>query len=329
MTITAIIAEFGAYYLASGQNAQRLVQLLFRPAVTEQLFSPRVTDDTIYQASQTRLGRILQPFHKNWTPLGALEALPIVIKQFKMKADLEETPDELESTWLGFLAGDGLDRKTWPFVRWFIEVHALPQIQEDYELNEIYLGVRAEPNGTTPGAAGTSMDGIRHIINGFVTAGKTTPMVLGAIPTDPKAFCEYVEAMAHTTLKRYRNVPMFMSMNEDLALRYAIGRDAKYNLATKPVETNTPDAVNLLESSVAIQHSRQRVVGLPSMGDSAKIWMTPAANAIRLAKKAQNAGQFQVESVDRKVKLYTDFYKGVGFLMPQAIFSNDQDLADD
>ncbi|QNE39489.1 hypothetical protein F1C16_07955 [Hymenobacter sp. NBH84] len=71
-----------------------------------------MTDDTIYQASQTRLGGILQPLHKNWTPLGALEALPIVIKNFRLKADLEETPDDLEATWLGFLAGDGLDRKT-------------------------------------------------------------------------------------------------------------------------------------------------------------------------------------------------------------------------
>ncbi|OUJ68657.1 hypothetical protein [Hymenobacter crusticola] len=328
MTIAAIIAEFGAYYLNNGQNAARLVQLLFRPAVTEQLFSPRVTDDTLYQASQTRLGRILQPFHKNWTPLGALEALPIVIKNFRMKADLEETPDDLEATWLGFLAGDSLDRKAWPFVRWFIEVHALPQIQEDYELNEIYLGVRAEPNGTVPGAAGTAMDGIKVQVNGFITSGKTVPMVLGAIPSDPKAFCDYVEAMAHTTLKRYRNVPMYMNMNEDLALRYAIGRDAKYNLTTAYVQgAPTPDGNNPLATAVPIQHARQRVIGLPSMGDSTKIWMSPADNMIRLEKKTQNAGQFQIENVDRKVKLYTDFRKGVGFLMPGAIFTNDQDLA--
>ncbi|MBO3270763.1 hypothetical protein [Hymenobacter defluvii] len=327
MTIANIITEFGAYYLNNGQNATRLVQLLFRPAVTSLLFTPRVTDDTIYQASQTRLGRILQPFHKNWTPLGALEALPIVIKNFRLKADLEETPDDLEATWLGFLAGDGLDRKTWPFVRWFIEVHALPQIQEDYELNEIYLGVRAEPNGTTPGAAGTAVDGIRKQINDFAGSGRTEPMILGAIPTDPKAFCEYVESMAHQTVKRYRNVPMFLNMNEDLALRYAIGRDAKYNLTTTYTQgAPTPDAANLLTTAVPIQHARQRVIGLPSMGDSTKIWMSPADNMIRLEKKTQNAGQFQIESVDRKLKLFTDFRKGTGFLMPEAIFTNDQDI---
>ena len=140
MTIADIIAEFGAYYINQGQNATRLVQLLYRPAVTDQLFRSIVTDDTVYRASQTRLGRILQPFQKGWTPVGTMSATPIEIPQFKMKADLQETPDDLEATWLGFLADDSLDRKTWPFVRWFIEVHCLPQIQEDYELYEVYGG---------------------------------------------------------------------------------------------------------------------------------------------------------------------------------------------
>ncbi|QNE39488.1 hypothetical protein F1C16_07950 [Hymenobacter sp. NBH84] len=72
-----------------------------------------------------------------------------------------------------------------------------------------------EPNGQAPGAAGTAVDGIRKQINDFAGAGRTEPMILGTIPTDPKAFCDYVESMAHQTVKRYRNVPMFMNMNED------------------------------------------------------------------------------------------------------------------
>ena len=77
MTIADIIAEFGAYYINQGQNASRLVQLLYRKSVTDSLFRSIVTDDTVYRASQTRLGRILQPFQKGWTPLGAMSATPI------------------------------------------------------------------------------------------------------------------------------------------------------------------------------------------------------------------------------------------------------------
>lgn len=327
MTIAGIIAEFGAYYLNNNQNATRLVQLLFRRGVTEQLFSSIVTDDTIYRAAQTVLGTILQPFQKDWTPKGNLEVTPITIQQFKMKADVEETPDDLEASWLGFLADASLKRAEWPFVRWFIEVHLIPQIEEDYELNEIYLGVFVAPTKGTAGPAGTAMNGIRKVLNDHTGAGRITPLVLGAIPTDPLACCEYIEEFCHKTQKRYRNVPMNLAVNEDVALRYAIGRADKYKLHVNAIEKPiTPDGAAPVLTAVPVQHAKQQVVGLPSMGNSEKIWMTPPINAKRLAKKTQNMTQFAIENVDRKVKLYTDFWKGVGFVLPQAVFTNDQDI---
>ena len=233
----------------------------------------------------------------------------------------------MEASWLGFLADASLDRKTWPFVRWFIEVHLIPQVEEDYELNEIYLGVRQEPVNGTAGAPGTAMDGIRKVLNDHTGAGRITPMMLGAVPTDPQAFCDYVEALAYGTNKRYRSALMNVAMNEDLALRYAIGRSKKYSLYQQMIEAPvTPDLSGTVLTAIPIQHAKQQVVGLPSMGNSEKIWMTPMANAKRLAKKSQNMTQFQIENVDRKVKLYTDFWKGVGFLLPEAVFTNDQDI---
>ena len=121
-----------------------------------------------------------------------------------MKADMEETPDDLEATWLGFLADDSLDRKVWPFVRWLIEVHALPQIQEDYELYEVYGGNYAAPVNGVPGPAGTAMDGIKTTLNGLVTAGRITPISIGAIPSDPAAFVDYVELFTDRINARYR-----------------------------------------------------------------------------------------------------------------------------
>jgi hypothetical protein len=43
------------------------------------------------------------------------------------------------------------------------------------------------------------------------------------------------------------------------------------------------------------------------------IWCTPKANAVRLVKKSQNMNTVRIENVDRKVKLYTDFWSGIGF----------------
>lgn len=331
MTIAEVIAAYGAYYLNNGQNAASLYQRLFRRGVTEQLFTSVPTDNTIWQASKTSVGTILQPFQKAWTPKGSLTATPITIPQFKMKADLEETPDELEDTWLGFLADGNLKRTEWPFVRWLIEVHLVPQIEEDFELNEIFGGVRVEPTAGTPGAPGTSINGIKKVLNDHAGAGRITPIALGAFPStsDTEACCEYVEAFAKSIVKRYRNTPMYISMSEDNALAYAKGRGKKYGKDTNMVNrtNDAPVADMLLETSVPVEYHRQRVVGLPSVGDSGKVWATPVSNAKRLIKKSQNIGQFQIENVDRKVKLYTDFYKGIGFVLPEAVFMNDVDMA--
>lgn len=328
MTIQDIKTEFGNYYINQGQNASRLIQLLYRPSVTEQLFRSVITDDTVWRMAKTLFSRLLQPFQTGWTPQGNLTATPISIQQFPMKVDVQETPDSLEATWLGFLADSSLDRKTWPFVRWMIEAHLIPQIQEEYELTEIYAGVRVEPTAGTPGAAGTAMNGIRKLINDFVAAGRTTPIALGAVPTDPLAFLNYVEAFCDAFSKRYYNVPMYVAMNETLAQRFARGKQAKYGVAFNMagMATTAPDANNFLGSAIKVEYTKHSVVGLPSMGASNKLWATPLDNTVRLSKKSQNMGIFQLETIDRLVKLFTDFYKGIGFYLPEAIFTTDQDL---
>lgn len=327
MTIQDIVTEFGNYYINQQQNASRLVRLLYRPSVTEQLFTPIVTDDTVWRMAKTAFSRLLQPFQKSWTPIGEMSAAPISILQYNMKADVEETPDTLKATWLGFLASNDNDRKAWPFVRWMIEAHLLPKIQEEYELNEIYAGVYAAPATGVAGASGTSMNGIRKQLNDLAAGGRITTINLGAIPTSPLAYCEYIEAFADAFSRRYANVPMYINVNETLAQRYARGKRDKYGRDINQTAPNQLINGNVpLDSSIAVEFTRHRVVGLPSMGSSTKTWASPGDNMVKLSKASVNMSQFMIESIDRRVKLFTDFWKGVGFYLPEAIFMTDQDL---
>jgi hypothetical protein len=326
LTIDALLAEYGSYYIAGGQNATRLIQQAYIAAQTESLFGSIVTDDTQFRMAKTALGRILQPFQAGWTPVGDLTATPVILSQFPMKVDLEMTPDALEASWLGFLADGNLDRAQWPAIRWFIEAHVLPQIQEDYELNEVYFGKFVAPTKGTPGAAGTSMDGIRTIINTGITAGRITPFVLGAIPADAAAFCEYVEAFARYFSERYKGRPQVICMNTTLAERYARGRQAKYGrdsnfTSVKPIIAGNGDIL----VQIPVEFTLHTVVGLPSMGASSKIWSTPTENRKKLSKKSVNEKMVRVESAKREVAIFTDFYKGVGFPLQQAVFTNDLD----
>ncbi|UOQ99892.1 hypothetical protein MUN81_10415 [Hymenobacter sp. 5317J-9] len=325
--IDDIKTEYGNYYRDGGQNLSRVLKKPYLSSKTEALFGLIPTDDTSYTMAQTELSRVLQPFQPGWTPLGNFSASPIVLTQTPFKIDIEENPDKLEDSWLGFLADKNLDRAQWPFIRYVVEEHLFARSDEDYELNEIYFGKFQAPTPGTPGAAGTGMDGIRTVLNRAIQASKLEPIVMGAIPTDDLAFAEYVEAFVNGFSRRYRGRPMEVCMNDTLARRYAQGRYKKYKSDTgQSVSRQIIDGNGDTLLTSPIEFTKHQVVGLDSMGDSMKIWATPVENRKRLAKKTVNTKQVRIESAKRQVSIYTDFYKGVGFPVLEAVFTNEQDL---
>lgn len=315
LLIADVVAQFGAYYLNNGQNLNSLYQLLRRATPTESMFSPVNTDDTIWRAAKTLFTRVVQPFQKAFTPLASVTFVPVAIQQFKMKVDAQEYPDELEASYLGFLDGPEIDRKAWPFVRWYCEVYLIPQIKQDIEQLEIYQGVYATPTAGTPGAAGTSMDGLRKTINGHITAGRTAPITTGALATVPADAVDQMEEFVDSINKAYWNIPMMLGASESFVRTFLRGQERKYGKNTGG------GALDLTVNKTNIT-----LVGLPSHQNTDKIWCTPKANAIMLRKRIQNQTAIQVENVDRLLKFFTDFSMGIGFIIPEIVFTNDQDL---
>ena len=321
--------EYGTYYRDGGQNLTRVLKKPYIASQTEALFGLLPTDDTSYQMALAELDRVLQPFQLGWTPTGTLKVAPIVLTQTPFKVDVEENPDKLETSWLGFLADNNLDRAQWPFCRYLVEEHLYARMDQDYELGEIYFGKFAAPTPGVAGALGTGMDGIRTIINREIASptSRITPIAMGAIPSDPQAFCEYVEAFVDKFTLRYRGQAMEVCMNLTLARRYAKGRHEKYksNIADPTARQIIDGNGNVLLTS-PIEFTNHTVVGLLSMGDSLKIWATNKENRKRLAKKTPNTRQVRIESAKRQVRIYTDFWKGLGFPILEAVFTNEQDL---
>src|SRR4051794_30544318 len=123
INVADVVAQFGAYYLKTPDNMARLRNMLYTKVETVQHFQNRPTADTIYRCTLASLDRVVQPFQKAFTPLGTVKFEPNVFPLFKLKIDKDETPDDLEATYEGFLAEvDDLERANWPFVRWLMEV---------------------------------------------------------------------------------------------------------------------------------------------------------------------------------------------------------------
>ena len=316
MNISDVIVEFGAYYQNGGQNASRIVKQMTVKSVTESLFQTRVTDETEYRAAEGRIGELLQPFQNEFTPKGTIEFLAVAIKAYKSKIDTQEYPDDLEASWLGFLTGEDIDRKEWPFVRWYVEEFLIPKIKEDIETKAIYGGVYAAPTPGTPGTAASSMNGVKKIINDHITDGRIEPILTGTLSTDPVTFLEQVEEFCDAIDDRYAGKKMVLAMSEKNAKKYARG----YKKAYGQVVNYTDD------KRMTVDDTNIQIIGLPSMVGSDKLWCTPPENAIRLIKKSQNMNNIKIQPDVRLLKFFTDFSIGVGFTIPELIFTNDQDL---
>ncbi len=319
MDVSQIVTEFGDYYEGSNStNMSRLVKKLDFSNETDSIMTQMRTDDTVYRASESRIDDILQGYQKAWTPLGEVEFVPIEIFAKHFKVDFEEYPNDLEATWLGFLASNSLSYKEWPFIRWLLEVHLIPKMSENWELKEVYKGVYAAPTPGTATTPGTNIDGLRKVINDQVTAGRISPIVTGAPETDPVSFVEQIEDFIDSIDVLYRNRNMDLCMSQDLERRFVRGYEAKYGVKFIQIGGDA--------NPIRPKFSNMTIVGLPSMAGDNKWFATPKSNLIQIRKKSINMNRFMLEQVDRKLKVFTDFWKGLGFLIPEIVFTNDQEL---
>jgi hypothetical protein len=313
MTITDILTEYGAYYLKFPANKKRVLQLLMQAEKTTSYMTPIKTDDTEYRLGKSVIASIVQPFQTAWTPKHAMTVTPNVIKQYKMKVDEDVYPDEIEATWLGFLAGEGLDRSKWPMIKWMIEKHYLPKAKMDIEVNEVYAGVFAEPTPGTAGAAGTSMNGLHFHLDAGLTAGTINHCDVGAL--DESTIFDQVEAFVDKISDLYQITQMPVCMSPQWAKAYRRDKRAQ----------GFYDFKSDANVNAGIDFTPQSIVALPSMSGTNDIFATPKANMIHLTKRTPGKNKFEIETAKRQVNFYADWWEGVGFGINEAVFAHLED----
>src|SRR5437868_454095 len=102
--VTDVVAQFGAFYKPGSDNAKNLRSVLYNGIETAKYFQDRPTEDTIWRGNLASLDRVVQPFQKAFTPISDITFTPNQFDLFKLKIDLNIDPDDIEATYLGFLA---------------------------------------------------------------------------------------------------------------------------------------------------------------------------------------------------------------------------------
>lgn len=314
ITPTDVITAYGAHYINEGQNLSSLLMRPFEAFGTRAAFTNVPTDDTQIRYSDVTVGEILQPYQDTYTPKGSVVFKPVTIDLQQVKMDQQFNPNNLVYSWLGFLTSNATDRSTWPFVRWIMEVYLLQQTFQDLEKLAVYSGVKAAPVAGTAGNAADIINGVKKLINDNIAS--VTKINTGAASVNPEDWCTQIEEFVKGIPELYWDKNLTINMNRTLALRYVEGKKKKYNM----YYAQEGDLMNVAN------FPNMKVAGRASMNGSGKIWATPIENAIFAAKGFGNASGFELEKVDRTVKIWTDFHIGLGFLLLDLVFTNDQDL---
>jgi hypothetical protein len=321
LDITALVAEFGSYYQEQA-NMDRLKSQLRQGGEIMNLCKRISTKNKTHTIALVGKARKVQPWKSDWSPTDGGDMNPHTIIKHRMKVDEELQPDDHTlDTYLTFLEGEGIDRSEWPFIRWYIEKEMLPQIIEDLELNELWLGEQATPAaGATPGAISTSIDGLALAIVSGLSAGYVNAINTGALDATDSVFVEQMEDWAQAVPALYRNKKLVVHMSYANALRFQRGYEDLYGTIANPIMANAAGGMNL-------RYTNWNIVGLVGMGSSDRVWATnsgPGGNIILLQNRIENMNNFKVEVAKRMVNIMTDFDLGIGFEDPRDVFVNDQ-----
>jgi hypothetical protein len=308
ITLADLITDFGTYL---NQNRKDILLKLTQPTESQKFMTTIATQELEYRASKAAIDSVVQGFQKGWTPKGTAEFTPIAIPQRRHKVDLSFYPDEIVDTWIGFLADESIDRKAWPITRFIIEKLVIPKVNEERELALIGKGEYAAPAEGVAQASGKSMDGFMTILKALKTAGTSnvnfyTAGVLGEanVLDFHNDFLDWISPL-------YENTGMNIFESRDTFRKYQRAYQSAWGLKADFTEGMTN----------RINFSNSGLVALPSMAGEKVMFATPKSNFIRLINRNEGASNIMIESVDRQIKIFADWYESVGFAVEEAVFA--------
>lgn len=274
------------------------------------------TDQQILKHSQASFGEVIQAFQKEFTPKGQLTLTPDEIRLRRVKVDIEFYPDEVYNGWTRFLVSNkSLNRIDWPITRYIAEVWIPKAISRDLH-NNFYGAKYVAPTAGTAGAASASFDGLKVAIAAGVTASKITPQAMGAPSATAATFATQIETFAASIPELYRSTEMSVNMNKTLFIRHRAGNRSKYNQYWEQSK----------DQSAIMDYDSQMVVGRTTLAGVNTIFATPKSNLIIAFNPLSHTNDFQLEQEDRRIKGWTEFEVGVGFINPSLFWVNDQDI---
>lgn len=273
------------------------------------LEAQELTAERVQQLND-ELGNVLASNQEAWTSKGKAAFTPIEIMQRRHKIDLSFYPDEIMDSWLGFMGDESIDRKAWPISKYIIEQLIIPKVSDNRELVLISKGTYVAPEEGTAQALGLSMDGFVTILRHKHSQGNSNINFIQLESLTADNIFDQLESFGEQVGDLYKD----MSMNIFLSRKWFSAYHRKRR-DLHGTDTNYDGMKTLLEGT------NLTLTSLPSMAGEEVIFTTPKENFIRLMNRNNGASSISVESVDRQIKVFADWYESVGFGIEEAVFA--------
>lgn len=316
ITTTDLQTAYGAQYANGSKSWQDLKTKVFESSSFDQLFNVEYTNLTTWHKATATMSAVTQRFQLAFTPSGTLTFKPSKYDLDEVKVDLKLSSHSIKRDFIGFAHKTGVPQTAQEFIKYVVE-HVSKQHVEDVELEGAWGGVNATITpGTATNAAGM-MDGFRKVINDGITASTIDPIVMGAVPSDPQDFVEYVEEFVKSIPNKYKNWRMTLAMSLTNEEKFKEGMRLKY----KTYYDNGTDVMRVYVRPLIT------VKGEVAMGDSSKIFMSPKDNLYKVVNMGDaRAPIFNLETEDRSIKIWSDYLVKYCIWNHEWFFTNDVSL---
>lgn len=308
--VADIKAELGPY-LSQGNNLDVLQELYQGFTTSKHLNWKRAV--TEYKAVESEAtDHVIQQFKKEWSPRGGAKFIPLKIKNYRHKVDFAINPAEVGESWLFHLYDESLTPDQMPITRYIIDKVLLPKIGEDMEFitGKAKFVENSDKTEETMNGIETQLVEAKKTLDKHINFFKTEKNLLEATDAEVLAVIDdFVASIA--PLYKSKQMPVFMSA--DVYLKYKRAYKAKWG------EKSGTEKVNFGEDRVDFSNCYLQT--LDCLHGSPIVFSTPPQNFVGLRHK--NPPQFitDIQKHDREVRIYIEFWYGIGFMLGQAVFA--------
>lgn len=300
VNVDDVVTSLGAY----SRKASKDIRSATLGEVQITKYFRTVTDvDDEYFLQHSITDRVVMGFNSEWQEKGETKFKPNLVKAFHFKVNFGFKPSVVWKSYLSYLANEKLDIVQYPLSKYIMEVEMAKTINRDRD----YVMGRGQYNAATYDTVfGTANDGINEKLRQGIADGTMFKVNLPVFTSSNRV--SGVEAFARAIPIELRDMmdAIFMSTSDldaykqDYRSTYGQNMDYSKDGLVKEYFTGIP------------------LVGLNNL-QSGRLWTTYPENRVRVVNKTDQPILTDIQKVDYKVKLFYEWFEGIGFHINQHV----------